>query len=58
MRTRSKGVEGECGDHFEKKGGEVYRLTEKENNLSLGSNPVREQFAPTVGPKEFEGRRN
>ena len=32
--------------------------TEKEGNHYLGSNPIREQLAPTVGPREFEEGRD
>ena len=44
-------------DCFEKKEGETDRPIEKEGNHSLGSNPNPEQLVPTVGPREFEGRR-
>jgi len=43
---------------FERKKGRAYRLTEKEGNSSLGSNPVREQLAAIVGSREFEGGRD
>jgi len=56
-KTRSGGVREEHIDCFEKKEGETDRPIEKEGNHSLGSNPNPEQLVPTVGPREFEGRR-
>jgi len=55
MEMRSKTTKREHEDHFKKREGRVDRPTEKEGNCSLGSNLIREQFAPTMRLRKSEG---